>query len=101
MGDAAALVEYCSENGPSILATGTLVRAASPFGLEGYLALLVGQKVPQMRRWNPPEAERQSWRKHLADCRGKAHAAIRVEEALRIVRQQIASTETTRTTNLS
>jgi tryptophan halogenase len=93
VGEAAGLVEYFRENGPSILATGTLVRAASPFGLEGYLALLVGQGVRQNRPWNAPATERQTWRHHLADCGRRATLAISVEEALRIVRQQIATSQ--------
>jgi tryptophan halogenase len=92
LGEAAALVEYFNENGPSILASGTLVRAASPFGLEGYLALLIGQHVPH-RRWQPPASERTAWRQHLEQFGKRAAAALSVETALHAVRREIGLEE--------
>lgn len=86
LGEAAAMVEFYQQNGASILATGTLVKASSPFGLEGYLALLTGQNVPQLRTWTPPDNERHIWQKKLAEFGNQGERGVSMEEQLRALR---------------
>lgn len=79
---ATPIVEYYMENGPSLLTAGTLVGAANPFGLEGYVALLGGQCVPQERPWVPPPGEERAWREHLARFETEARGGMSVRECL-------------------
>src|SRR5262249_13163976 len=46
IGRAANLFEYYQENGPGIFHRDTLLDPLSQFGLEGYWAMLIGQRVP-------------------------------------------------------
>ena len=83
---AAPLVDFYTENGPSLLTAGTLVSAASPFGLEGYVALLTGQCAPQQPPWAPPAQEHRVWQEHLARFQADAQRAMSVRECLAAVR---------------
>jgi tryptophan halogenase len=64
------LVEFYRENGPSAI-NGARLPAGNPFGLEGYLAILVGLKVPHDRPYAPAPAETVRWQAHR-----KRHADI-------------------------
>ena len=55
------------------------------FGLEGYLTVLVGQKVPHRRPYTPTPDERTAWNAQIAMNRSNALAAMSVREALDIV----------------
>ena len=50
----------------------TLLNRLSQFGLEGYWALLIGQKVPYERPYVPSERERQTWRQIQEAFKAKA-----------------------------
>ena len=47
------MVDYYRENGPGIL-SGQLLHPSNSFGIDGYLALLLGQRVPCDRPFTPP-----------------------------------------------
>jgi len=83
---AAEIVEYYQENGPSGLFRHSLLDSSNPFGVEGYLALLVGQKVPCRRTYIPSQAEQSTWERFRATLRQSAEAACSVEETLRHLR---------------
>ena len=85
---AAELVEYYRENGPGTYHHHTLLNRLSQFGLEGYWALLIGQKVPYERPYVPSERERQTWRQIQEAFKAKALTAVGVKEALTLVRSQ-------------
>lgn len=85
LGAAEGIVQFFQENGPSMLASGTLVQASSPFGLEGYTALLVGQRVQQQRVWQASEGELRVWRNHLSGFAQQAANGLTVGEALRSI----------------
>src|SRR5262249_42981255 len=51
------LVDCYRENGPSTFARNTLLQPLDIFGMEGYLTLLVGQKVPYRRTSTPSASE--------------------------------------------
>ena len=70
---AAPVVEWYRENGPSALVKGILIPEQNSFGFEGYLAMLVGMKVPHVRQYSPPPAEAKAWRDRAA---AYAHAAL-------------------------
>ena len=65
----AALLEFYEENGPTGLCR-HLMRNMSgtgnQFGIEGFLVMLVGNRVPYRGRHAAAEAERQTWNRHRA-----------------------------------
>jgi tryptophan halogenase len=80
------VVEYFQENGPSTVWGKTLLEQNDTFGLGGYLALLMGQKVPYRRTHTPTDDEIkgiQAWR---ARNREAAVRAMTVKEALAAIR---------------
>jgi tryptophan halogenase len=87
VGGAAEVIEYYRENGPSALLTGILLHPTNSFGLEGYLALLVGQKVPHEKPYHAPPAELKAWRDRCASYREQARAAMSVKQCLEALRK--------------
>jgi tryptophan halogenase len=85
--DAAPIVEYYRENGPSALAKSVLFNQNNPYGLEGYLAMLVGQKVPHAKPHQPSPAELKRWREHLKDVETAAKRAFGAPQALEVIRR--------------
>jgi tryptophan halogenase len=83
---AAEVVEYYRENGPGTYHHQTLLNRLSQFGLEGYWALLVGQKVPYQTAHVPSDQERQTWRRIQEAFKAKAANGVGVKEALTLVR---------------
>jgi tryptophan halogenase len=81
------VVQYYRENGPSALLTGILLHPTNSFGLEGYLALLVGQKVPHEKPYYPSPAEQKAWRDRLAGFGKQAQQAMTVKECLEALRR--------------
>jgi tryptophan halogenase len=80
------VVEYFQQNGPSTVWGKTLLEQNDTFGLGGYLALLMGQKVPYRRTHTPTDNEIkgiQAWR---ARNREAAARAMTVREALAAIR---------------
>jgi tryptophan halogenase len=86
IGAAEELVEYYRENGPSTYHQVTLLNRLSQFNLEGYWALLVGQKVPWERPYVPSQKERETWREIQHAFKAKAETAVSVKEALTVIR---------------
>jgi len=82
LGPIQALVDYYQENGPSTFARTTLLHGNDIFGMEGYLVLLVGQKVPHRAKYTPTADERRFWDAFRAENRAKAHAGMTIREAL-------------------
>lgn len=85
---ARGLVEFYQENGPSRLWSRQLIGAGDPFGWEGYLTLLVGQRVPYAHRPAISEQEAARWRGVKASLRERAQAAMAQEEALAALRSE-------------
>jgi tryptophan halogenase len=86
IGGAAEIVEYYRENGPGTYHHLTLLNRLSQFGLEGYWALLLGQKVPYERPYVPSDEERDAWHRIQQAFRAKAETGVGVKEALTLVR---------------
>lgn len=77
------LVAFYRENGPSSLCRGLLSGSTSAFGLEGYLALLCGLRVPHQRPHRTSMAELTTWENRRRQFRHVAAAGIGMAEALR------------------
>jgi tryptophan halogenase len=82
LGPIQELVDYFQENGPSTYARTTLLHGNDIFGMEGYLTLLVGQKVPYRREHKPTPQEVRIWNGIRAENRMKALTGLTVRQAL-------------------
>ena len=84
---AASLVEFYQENGPTAIHEATMLRPASIFGVEGYLTMLVGQKVPYRTQYQPTPAQWERWQRHRADSITVGRNGVPVAEALERIRR--------------
>jgi tryptophan halogenase len=89
LGSAEEIVEFYRENGPSAVHQTTMLRQMNSFGIEGYLAVLVGQRVPYRRVQEPSADEREIWRRHCAQLAATARNGFTVREALDLVRKSV------------
>jgi tryptophan halogenase len=84
----AALLEFYAENGPTGLCR-HLMRNMSgtgnQFGLEGFLVMLVGNRVPYRKHHVTTEAEQQRWIRYRDEYRAMARNGVDVKEALSYV----------------
>jgi tryptophan halogenase len=83
---AEAYVENYKECGPSGFWDQLLLEPFDQFGTGGYLALLVGQKVPYRRGREPTEKEWALWEQWRSRNKELAMRAMNVREALAAVR---------------
>lgn len=86
---AAEVVRFFRENGPSPLAVELLNSPDNSFGMEGYLALLTGQRVPQERPWTPPAEERRRWHELMDQAGRIAEAGASAREVLKLIRSGV------------
>ena len=86
LGGAAALCEYFRENGPSALGSVLFYQAANTFGHEGYMSLLVGQRVPHGRPHQPTAAEQAQWIGRADAFSRSAQQGYTVAQGLQIIR---------------
>lgn len=86
LGGAEPMVEFFRENGPSGVATETLLRPSNSFGIDGYQAMLVGQAVPHRKPYTPPPAERALWREINRGYEQGARSGMSVRECLDVLR---------------
>ena len=86
LGGLAPLVEFYRENGPVILGTYTLPQFVDPYGLEGYLVMLIGNRAPYKARYQPTAAEQASWNQIRNSLITKAQQGMSVAETLRLIR---------------
>lgn len=75
------LVAFYRENGPSAINAGHLP-AGNPFGIEGYLAILAGLKVPHQRLYQPSPPELQRWNAYRERYRQIASGGVGMGEVL-------------------
>ena len=80
------IVDFYRHNGPSLLAQDMLVDRFDQFGLSGYYAMLLGQRVPHASAYEPTAAERAAWSQGVAAMDQAARRAVPVAEALAAVR---------------
>jgi tryptophan halogenase len=87
LGEAQGVVDFYQENGPSVVAGPVLLRPTNSFGLDGYLALLIGQRVPHGKPHRPADAERDAWEKRRMQFEAIAQQAMTVRECLGVIRR--------------
>jgi len=80
------LLEFYEENGPTGFCRYRLPRTETDFGLEGFLVMLVGNKVPYRKRHTPSAQEQAIWAAHKQEFVNEARRGIRCEEALAYVK---------------
>ncbi|MBB5353769.1 tryptophan halogenase [Haloferula luteola] len=76
------LLRFYRENGPSGYARYALPNSLNDFGVEGYLVMLVGNRVPHAHPYRASDAERQRWNQHRAELLDQARNGFDVAEAL-------------------
>jgi tryptophan halogenase len=87
LGALAPMLEFYTENGPT-----ALNRLAVPmperntFGVDGHLAMLVGNRAPYKARYQPTDAERALFNKMRADLAAHAAQGVSVKEMLGVIR---------------
>jgi tryptophan 7-halogenase len=81
------IVAYYQENGPStVFASELLTPETSIFQLEGFYALLLGQKVPHQRIRKPSPAEQETLDTLRKTNLAEAHGGFTVPESLALIR---------------
>ena len=86
LGQAAGIVDYYQQNGPSDLWQETLVSPHDIFGLDGYYTMLFGMQVPFERAFTPSAKEAKLVVELKQVHRRLAKIGIGSEEALELVR---------------
>lgn len=81
------LVDFYKENGPSVVAGAQLLHPSNSFGMDGYLALLIGQEVPHARPYTPTAAEAKIWRDRCNTWAMEARRALDVKQSLDAIRK--------------
>jgi len=85
-GAAADLLDFYRENGPNGFCRYRLSGMQNDFGLEGYLVMLVGNKVPHRAPYAPPEADRKLWEARREMFSQQAMDGLDVKETLAFIR---------------
>jgi tryptophan 7-halogenase len=80
------LVDFYKENGPSVVAGAQLLHSSNSFGMDGYLAMLVGQNVPHAKPYQAPANEARVWQSKCAAWRAEARRGFDVKQCLQVVR---------------
>ncbi len=83
LGDAEEFVEYYQKAGPSPLAN-FLAADYSIFGFEGYMTMLLGQRVPTERPVQLTDQDRIDWEAYRAHVRWRAAQALTMRDALEL-----------------
>ncbi len=86
LGGAVPMVEFFKENGPSAVATEVLLRPSNSFGIDGYQAMLVGQKVPHLKPHISSPIEDTRWRAYRKAIDNEAKQGLGVSECLDFLR---------------
>ena len=80
------LVDYYLENGPSLYGPEMFNSGVTSFGIEGYLTMLIGQKVPHKIKFTPPANEVALLNQIRYRNQQTAKQAISIEQALKEIR---------------
>jgi tryptophan halogenase len=80
------LLEFYEENGPTVFADKLLRARGNQFGVNGFLVMLVGNKIPYRNRHVPTERELRVMAQLRSQCRAAAEQGVCVKEALSYIR---------------
>ncbi len=86
LGDFEGVYQAYRRFGPSPEVVRALPHRPNVYGIEGYLAMLVGMRVPHEKPHIPTAAERETWERHLRAMRVKMAAAVSSEQLLAAIR---------------
>ncbi len=86
LGSYQGLYDYYLDEGPGPLIIHEVPHKPNIYGVEGFLAMLVGMKVPYKRRHLPTPAEQLAWKQHSAAIAAKANSAVDSVKALAAIR---------------
>ena len=81
------LVDFYRENGPSVVAGAQILHPSNSFGMDGYLAMLVGQDVPHAKPYTPTPAEQKIWRDRCLTWAHEAQRGLDVKQCLAAMRR--------------
>ena len=81
------LVDFYRENGPSVVAGAQLLHPSNSFGMDGYLALLIGQNVPHAKPYTPSAKEKEIWRNRCNTWALEASRGLDVKQCLGAIRK--------------
>jgi tryptophan halogenase len=82
LGTLEPIVDFYQENGPTSIGIPVFVRPSSTFGMEGYLAMLIGMNVPHRKQYQADAAQLRAWEAHRRENGAKAAQGLSVREAL-------------------
>jgi tryptophan halogenase len=82
-------VAFYRENGPSTLWRPLILDPRDPFGIEGYLSMMVGMNVPYQKTYLPTEQEARTWRQIYQNMQTVASRGVGVGEALGCIRSPL------------
>jgi tryptophan halogenase len=82
----AMLLEFYDENGPTGFCRYHLGNTGSQFGIEGFLVMLVGDRVPYRGRYAPTADEWLLWNQRRAQFKSQAEAGLDVKQSLACVK---------------
>jgi len=94
LADAQEFVDYYIENGPSARWGQYLVGGRDAFGFEGYLTMMVGQRVPHRRKVEITDTERQTFAQILEHNRAQAAAGLTMRQSLDVIRSPVFKVRT-------
>ncbi len=80
------LLDFYAENGPTGFARKLLKNSGSQFGIEGFLVMLVGNRVPYRNHHSPTEMEQQMVNQGRARFAAQARLGLTVKEALAYIK---------------
>jgi tryptophan 7-halogenase len=84
---AQAVCDFYTENGPTALAQNYVLSPENAYGVEGFLALLVGQCVPHRRQGRVEAKDLAAWRTQAEDFASTAQCGFSVREGLDYIRR--------------
>jgi tryptophan halogenase len=87
LGDYQGFYEAYREIGPDTALIHHLPHRPNIYGIEGYLAHLVGMRVPFEKRHNPSVIERNAWRSHRSRIAERAASGLTVRQTLEAIRR--------------
>ena len=80
------LLKFYDENGPTGFLRYQLGTTGSQFGVEGFLVMLVGNRVPYRAKYAPSPQEWAVWNAHREQMRQAAAGALDAKEALAYIK---------------
>ena len=88
LGDFEDFYQAYRKLGPSPETIQALPYKPNIFGIEGYLAMLVGMRVPHERPHIPSDTEKQTWERHERAMRTRVAAGVDSKQALAAIRSE-------------